>query len=147
MLFTFPCLLSCNQRKKNKTLNGAVVSIQNDSVKSVTKTNNDSAKRYLSPKKDTLVFNLKMDSSNQHVAFAINIISGKELFASLSSIDKNANIRISQIGFPDSTFDGPFGRTFDCKIKDTGMYKIIVGEDMMAGDRWTGDFTLKTWVK
>ena len=88
-----------------------------------------------------------MDSANQHVVVAINISSGKELFASLSSKDKNANIRISQIGFPDRAFDGPFGRTLDYKIKDTGIYKIIMGEDMMAGDRWSGKFILKTWVK
>lgn len=146
-LFTFVFILSCNQEEKNKTIAEPLVPIKSDSINTVTKTNNDSAKRYLSPQKDTLLFNLKMDSSNQHVVVAINITSGKELFASLSSKDKNANIRISQIGLPDSTFDGPFGKTLDYKIKDTGIYKIIVGEDMMAGDRWSGKFILKTWVK
>ena len=146
-LFTFVFILSCNQEEKNKTISDPLVPIKNDSVNSVTKTNKDSAKNYLSPQKDTLLFNLKMDSANQHVEVAINITSGKELFASLSSKDKNANIRISQIGFPDSTFDGPFGRTLDYKIKDTGIYKIIIGEDMMAGDRWSGKFILKTWIK
>jgi hypothetical protein len=146
-LFTLAFFLSCNYAGKSKTRPDALLPINNDSAKTFTKTKNESAKRYLSPEKDTLRFNLKMDSANQHVTVAIDIISGKELFASLSSKDKNANIRISQIGLPDSTFDGPFGKTLDCKIKDTGIYKIIVGEDMMAGDRWKGHFSLKTWVK
>jgi hypothetical protein len=146
-LFIFLFFLSCNQEEKNKTIADPILIIKKDSVKSAKQINSDSVVNSLFPQKDTLLFNLKMDSANQHVTVAVNIISGNELFASLSSKDKNANIRISQIGFPDSTFDGPFGRTLNYKIKDTGNYKIIVGEDMMAGDRWSGDFTLKAWVK
>ena len=88
-----------------------------------------------------------MDTINQHLKIPLQISSGKELNASLFSEDKKANIRISQIEFPDSTFDGPFGRDLDYKIKTPGKYKIIIGEDMMAGDRRTGDFVLKVSVK
>lgn len=146
-LFIFLFFLSCNQEEKKQTIADPLFIIKNDSAESVKQINSDSVVNFLSPQKDTLLFNLKMDSANQHVTVAVNLTSGNELFASLGSKDKNANIRISQIGFPDSTFDGPFGRTLNYKIKDTGNYKIIVGEDMMAGDRWSGDFTLKTWVK
>lgn len=142
----FSLFVGCNQGKKNKTMRHALVPLKKDAA-IVNPTNTETGVNFLSPQKDTLLFNLKMDSANQHVTVTINITSGNKIFASLSSKDKNANIRISQIGFPDSTFDGPFGRTLDYKIKDTGNYKIIVGEDMMAGDRWNGDFTLKTWVK
>lgn len=147
LLFIFLFLFSCNQNEKNKTIVGALSPIKNDSVKTPAKTDYDSIKKSLSPGKDTLVFNLKMDSENQHVTVPISITAGDTLFANLHSQDKKANIRISQVGLPDSTFDGPFGRTLDYKINVPGNYKIIIGEDMMAGDRWIGDFTLSTWVK
>jgi hypothetical protein len=90
---------------------------------------------------------LTIDSANQHITVPLKIASGKELFASLSSEDKNANIRISQVGLPDSTFDGPFGRVLRYKMKTPGNYQLIIGENMMAGDRWKGDFVLRVWVR
>ena len=146
-LLMFSIFLSCNQNENQKTSGQPVNPVNSDSLQSEIKPNNDSAKNRLSPGKDTLVFNLKMDSANQHVIVPVSITIGDSLFATLISRDNKANIRISQIGFPDSTFDGPFGRKINYKIKDTGNYKIIIGEDMMAGDRWNGKFELKAWVK
>ena len=111
------------------------------------KTLNDTLPRGLSDLSDTLILKLKMDSANDHLTIPLAISSGKELFAALSSDDKNANIRISQVGLPDSTFDGPFGKDLHYKMKSPGNYKIIIGENMMAGDRWKGDFVLRVWVK
>ena len=88
-----------------------------------------------------------MDSADRHLIIPVKISSGKELFARLSSKDKKANICISQIEFPDSTFDGPFGRNLNYIIKLPGNYKIIIGQNMMAGDLWNGDFVLKIWVE
>lgn len=147
LLFSFSVFLSCNQNDNQKTLAQPLALIKNDSLKIEKHFTIDSAKRILSPAKDTLVFKLKMDSANQHITVPISITAGDSLFAILHSQDKKANIRISQIDFPDSTFDGPFGRTLDYKIKVSGKYNIIIGEDMMAGDRWNGEFTLTTWVK
>lgn len=147
LLSIFSVFLSCNQNGNQKTLDQPLASIKNDSLKIERHSTIDSDKNILSPAKDTLVFKLKMDSANQHVTVPISITAGDSLFAILHSQDKKANIRISQIGFPDSTFDGPFGRELNYKIKNTGNYKIIIGEDMMAGDRWNGEFTLSTWVK
>lgn len=146
-LLIFTALFSCNQGEKNKTIDDYLPPIKNDSVKISPKALDDSLNKVLSPEEGTLIFNLKMDSNNQHVAVPVSISHGDTLFATLSSNDKNANIRISQIGFPDSTFDGPFGRNLDYKIKVPGNFKIIIGENMMAGDRWNGDFSLKVWVK
>lgn len=147
LLIISTAFLSCNQDEKNKTIDDYLPPIKNNSAKIVAKANYDSIKKSLSPGEDTLFFNLKMNNANQHVTVPISISGGDTLLASLSSNDKKANIRISQIGFPDSTFDGPFGRKLDYKIKTRGNYKIIIGEDMMAGDRWNGDFSLKVWVK
>ena len=145
LIIVFAFLISCNQADHSQKSDSSIE--EKDSSKSVSEIKSDTSINTLSPEKDTLVFNLKMDSANQHVTVPIKILKGSELFASLTSPDKKANIRVSQLEFPDSTFDGPFGRTLDYKIKDTGNYKIIIGEDMMAGDRWKGNFILKTWVK
>lgn len=138
-------LFGCGQHEKanrHKPLPG----IKNEIVQARQTDKKDSLKPSLSPGADKLVFNLTIDSAS-HSEVSFNITSGKNLFASLTSADKNANIRVNQIEFPDSTFDGPFGRELKYPLKNTGTYKIIIGENMMAGDRWNGSFTLKVWVK
>lgn len=140
-------LIACNQGENKNISKDNLADIKKDSAKKEAGFVNDTLPKKLSANSDTLILKLKMDSANMHVSIPVSILSGKELFASLSSDDKKANIRISQIGLPDSTFDGPFGRELHYKIKSAGNYKIIIGEDMMAGDRWTGDFVLKVFVK
>ena len=63
------------------------------------------------------------------------------------STKQEANLRINQIEMPDSTFDGPFGKSLDYKIKTPGTYKLIIGESMMAEGQYSGDFEIKAWVK
>lgn len=94
-----------------------------------------------------LLLNLKMDSTENHLMIPLQIKSGDSIIAELSSSDKNANIRVSQIKMPDGKMDGPFGRTLQYPLKDTGAYQLIIGENMMAGDPWTGEFVLKLSVK
>jgi hypothetical protein len=95
---------------------------------------------------DTLFFNLKMDSLHQNNLVPVHVYTKGKIGAAVYSRDEKANIRIAQIGYPDSTFDGPFGRGVIFNIKDTGEYKIIIAENMMAGDKWFGDFNLKVWI-
>jgi len=135
-------LTACNQQDHQST---KAAFTQTDSTQTGNPQPADTLPRSLSPG-DTLFFNLTIDTGN-HVTVPIKISVGKELFASLSSNDKKANIRVSQVEFPDSTFDGPFGRELHREINTHGNYKLIIGEDMMAGDRWKGDFVLKVWVK
>ncbi|MEO5908879.1 MAG: hypothetical protein ABIR50_00370 [Ginsengibacter sp.] len=143
----FICLISCQQNEQKKTLDDPLIAIENDSVKTESIPPNNSLPKDLSPLSDTLMLKLKMDSATSHLTIPVLITSGKELFAALSSDDKNANIRISQVGLPDSTFDGPFGKDLHHEMMGPGNYKIIIGENMMAGDRWKGDFVLRVWVK
>lgn len=135
-------LFACNQQEHSSTKEAFS---ETDSIKSDNPKPLDTLPKSLSPA-DTFFFRLAMDTGN-HVTVPIKISAGKELFASLSSDDKKANIRVSQIEFPDSTFDGPFGRELHREINTHGNYKLIIGEDMMAGDRWKGDFVLKVWVR
>ena len=135
-------MIACNQQDHQSVKTAFTPT---DSIKTGSPQPADTLPRSLSPG-DTLFFNLTIDTGN-HVTVPIKISVGKELFASLSSDDKKANIRVSQVEFPDSTFDGPFGRELHREINAHGNYKLIIGEDMMAGDRWKGDFVLKVWVK
>src|SRR6185312_11123171 len=135
-------LYACNQQD-HQTAKSKLT--RSDSLKMNNPQAPVSLQKSLSPG-DTSYFKLTMDSG-YHVTFPIKISAGKELFAALSSDDQKANIRISQIEFPDSTFDGPYGRELTHTIETPGNYKLIIGEDMMAGDRWKGDFVLKVWVR
>lgn len=139
LVFSLP---ACNQRDHQTTKTAFT---QNNSIKTGNPQPPDSLQKSLSPG-DTLVLNLTMDTG-YHLTVPIKISAGKEFFASLSSDDQNANIRVSQVEFPDSTFDGPFGRELNRAIKTPGNYKLIIGEDMMAGDGWKGNFVLKVWAK
>lgn len=140
-------VISCHQQNDPKPVSGIAANpIEKDSVtKEITK--DSLPQKALFPGSDTLFFKLKMDSLNKHVTVPVLISSGEKLFASLLSDDTKANIRISQIGFPDSTFDGPFGRNLHYTIKTPGTYKLIIGENMMAGDPWKGNFRMKVWVE
>lgn len=102
---------------------------------------------FLFPGSDTLEKTLSKEKKDLHLETPVYIKSGDSLFVQLSSKDKKANIRITQIEFPDSTFDGPFGQDLRYKIKQHGKYVIITGPNMMAGDPWAGDFNVKAWVK
>ncbi len=67
----------------------------------------------------------------------------KKVLAYLSSTDSLANIRFSQIFLPDGTMDGPFGKNMEYVLSQNGLYKMSVHENMMAGDPWTGIFSVQ----
>ncbi len=52
------------------------------------------------------------------------------------------NLRINTIMLPDGTTDGPFGRTLDYDIPSSGTVRLEIGESLMQGDPWGGDFTV-----
>ena len=53
------------------------------------------------------------------------------------------NIRFNQIFMPDKSADGPFDKSLNYDIKKTGLYKLIIGEDLMAENPYKGEFTLE----
>lgn len=53
------------------------------------------------------------------------------------------NLRINQIIMPDGTMDGPYGRIFEDSLSQAGTYRLIVGESLMQGDPYAGDYHLK----
>lgn len=97
--------------------------------------------------KDTLVMHLIMDSTHQHITIPIFVKGIKKMNGSLSSKDQNANVRFSQIQMPDGKLDGPFGSNLEYNARVDGKYLLIISQNSMAGDPWTGSFTLKVWGK
>jgi len=80
--------------------------------------------------------------AGQEVRVEIELFGYKTLTAQITSEDPNANIRISQMILPDQTTDGPFGREITYDLPRDGIYTLLIHENMMAGDPWTGYFRL-----
>ena len=100
----------------------------------------------LFPGSDTVVAQMHINGVKEQPVLTLSIASGKMLHAIIST-KQEANLRINQIEMPDSSFDGPFGKSIDYKIKTPGIYKLIIGESMMAEGQYSGDFEIKAWVK
>ncbi|MGS2762720.1 hypothetical protein [Sinomicrobium sp. M5D2P9] len=79
--------------------------------------------------------------------FVLKTDAPVQLSARLESKDTLANLRFTQIFFPDGSADGPFGRELEYELEKPGTYVLSVGENMMAGEPWSGDFTIEVKVK
>ena len=80
--------------------------------------------------------------SKQSDTIVINSNGFKNLNAEIVS-SKPGNIRINQIISPDSNSDGPFGKDLEYKLNQQGEFKLIIGESLMQGDPFEGDYILK----
>lgn len=69
-----------------------------------------------------------------------------ELYAAISEVPDTANIRFNQIYMPDGTADGPFGRDIVYGLAQKGMYRLVIGESLMQGEPWGGDFMVEVWL-
>lgn len=68
------------------------------------------------------------------------------LYGKILDVSDTANIRISQIIMPDGSGDGPFGREIEYDLPMRGAYRLRIGENMMAGEPWGGDFYLELYL-
>ena len=84
---------------------------------------------------------------NSPVNFYVDVQSGKKLKATLQLISPKLNARINQLFTPSGKADGPFGSQLDYPIIERGMYKIIVGRNLMAEGLPAGDFSLRVSVE
>ncbi|MGI8634944.1 MAG: hypothetical protein ACR2KZ_06040 [Segetibacter sp.] len=84
---------------------------------------------------------------NNPITVNVPVTKGDKLMVRLIPEGSVANIRINQLFMPDGKADGPFGRRMDMKIRQHGDYKIIVGENLMQGEEWKGNFTLTVKVE
>lgn len=89
----------------------------------------------------------KMTGINHPISVYIPITKGNLLTIILAPGDSTAKIRISQLFMPNGKADGPFGKNLRRKITQPGNYKVIIGENLMQGEEWKGDFLLTVKVE
>ncbi len=137
---------SCDESEKK---NEPTEIINLDTVSSLKTTGKDTgiSLQELQPGSDTFAIQLHIAGIKDKKIIPITIKSGTKLFAVIDKANKRANIRINQLEMPDSTFDGPFGDSLHYKVKMPRIYKIIIGQNLMADGKPSGDVTLKAWVK
>jgi hypothetical protein len=74
--------------------------------------------------------------------YTLSARKGQTVTAILKPSKKGGNVRINQIQQPGGAFDGPFGDSLSYTFKRSGNIRFIIGENLMAGDPYTGDFIL-----
>lgn len=146
-------LTSCNQptskenESKTQDTSMAITNTQTENNSAIEKdTSYINIATSLYPGSDTVIAKMHIDGFKEQPILTLSITSGKMLYAVISDKPK-ANLRINQIEMPDSTLDGPFGKSLSYKIKKPGTYQLIIGESMMAEGQYSGDFEIKAWVK
>ncbi|MEP7110497.1 MAG: hypothetical protein ABI760_21065 [Ferruginibacter sp.] len=72
---------------------------------------------------------------------------GQTVTAILKPLKKGGNVRINQVQQPGGAFDGPFGDSLSYTFKNNGNIRFIIGENLMAGDPYTGYFILHIILK
>lgn len=83
-------------------------------------------------------------SANKHQPhYTIPGLRGQTITAIIRPSEKGGNVRINQIQQPGGAFDGPFGDSLSYTFKRDGNIQFIIGENLMAGDPYTGDFVLR----
>lgn len=84
-----------------------------------------------------------LDDSQAVVFFAD---AGNHLTVTLTAPD-TANLRINQLISPSGVSDGPFGRTLEYDLNETGNWQLIIGGSLMQGDNYAGGFTVNWQLK
>ncbi|ASW74815.1 hypothetical protein IQ37_19475 [Chryseobacterium piperi] len=79
---------------------------------------------------------------NQELVLKITNYDKPDLKASLSTKEKEFNIRFNQIKLPNGEYDGPFGRDISYKIPEKGEVWLIIGKSNMASGNTKGSFSV-----
>ncbi len=83
----------------------------------------------------------------QNIPYVFEVSKGQKLTASVKPKTGGGNIRIGQIIDPSGKADGPFGEQMTYLLNESGDWKIILSENMMSGDPWTGEYLLTIEIK
>ena len=85
------------------------------------------------------------------VTYLMDVAKGQKLPGSVEAISEAGkeqnNIRFSQIFTPSGEADGPFGPTISYDLTEAGTWKLIISENQMSGDAWSGEFKMTIGIK
>jgi aminopeptidase C len=81
------------------------------------------------------------------IVYEFDAMEGQILYAFVYTKIGKGNVVINQIVTPGGIADGPFGERITYLLKESGKWKLIIGEDMMAGEPWKGDYSLQFEIK
>lgn len=138
---------SC-QQKDNK--NATVSSIDSISVKENKMPEKEENKQI----GDTIFMNFKDQKETFSAEGSLDSIHSKiyinfenkdlgELNAAIITSTDKANIRFSQIIFPDKTSDGPFGKDLKIQLSQKGKTVLVIGHSQMAENPYYGKFKVE----
>ena len=80
-------------------------------------------------------------------AFNFDVTTQTKAFIKIITEDPTANIRVNQVILPDQESDGPFGKDVEFPLYQGGMYKVIIGESLMQGNPFNGNFKIEIELK
>lgn len=84
--------------------------------------------------------------SMQTLWFRFASPGSEKLFGRITLPAKDGNVRFNQIVMPGGKADGPFGRDITYTLADSGTYLLSVGESLMQGDPYDGNFTVELFT-
>lgn len=87
-------------------------------------------------------FGEEFTDQNQELILKISNYDKPNLKATISTKEKDFNIRFNQIRLPGGDYDGPFGRDITYDIKEKGEVWLIIGKSNMASGNTKGNFTV-----
>jgi len=96
----------------------------------------------LDKKNSTKTITGKLKGNNTPMKVYIDINSGDTLRVLIQPSEKDANIRINQIIYPNGTADGPFDRDKKFRLEQAGLYQLILGNNLMAEGKTKTGFIL-----
>jgi hypothetical protein len=150
-LLLFLCLSSCSSHKdtaeKEPTVTDAATvnstatrAINKDTIKYTAA--DTSVHISLDKNNPATTITGKLEGKAQVIQLYIDKRSSDSVDVLIKPSDPDANIRLNQVIYPGGTADGPFGREQKFALKKSGVYKLIIGNDLMAEGKTRTAFTL-----
>ncbi|MHA6696346.1 hypothetical protein [Chryseobacterium sp. A301] len=84
----------------------------------------------------------QIKNDNQQFVLKLAHMPKGKLKVQIQTKEKDMNIRVNQVRYPDGTLDGPFGRTAELEIASEGEVWLMVGKSNMASSSPQGNFTI-----
>lgn len=84
----------------------------------------------------------EITNENQQFVLVIRNVNKSNLSVEVYTNDNGRNIRINQIVKPDNSTDGPFTNKMNYKTSKKGTYKIVIGKNLMAQGKLSGNFSV-----